>query len=117
MSIPKRIRIGTRGSALARWQADHVATLFQQLSGAPEAELVLIKTEGDRIQDLPLSKVQGKAFFTKEIEDALLRSEIDIAVHSLKDLATDMHPDLALGAVGLGWRIYSRNDAPMRPGQ
>jgi hydroxymethylbilane synthase len=61
--------------------------------------MVLIKTEGDRIQDLPLSQVQGKAFFTKEIEEALLRDRVDVAVHSLKDLATDIPPGLTLGAV------------------
>jgi hydroxymethylbilane synthase len=93
------IRIGTRESALAQWQAEHVASLLRALPGTPNPELVLIRTEGDKIQNLPLSKVQGKAFFTKEIEEALLRDEVDIAVHSLKDLATEMHPDLALGAV------------------
>ena len=93
------IRIGTRASALARWQADHVAAALASLPGAPTPELVLIKTEGDRIQDVPLSKVQGKAFFTKEIEEALLENQVDVAVHSLKDLATAMPPGLALGAV------------------
>ncbi len=95
----ERIRIGTRGSALARWQAEHVAAALGRLPGAPTTELVLIKTEGDRIQDVPLSKVQGKAFFTKEIEEALLRDQVDVAVHSLKDLATSMPPGLTLGAV------------------
>jgi hydroxymethylbilane synthase len=61
--------------------------------------LVLIKTEGDRIQDVPLSQVDGKAFFTKEIEEALLKEKVDLAVHSLKDLATEMPPGLELGAV------------------
>jgi len=98
---PRRpgLRIGTRESALARWQAEHVASALRSLPGAPEPELVLIRTEGDRIQDVPLSQVQGKAFFTKEIEDALLMGEVDVAVHSLKDLATQMPGGLALGAV------------------
>ena len=96
---PRRIRIGTRGSALARWQAEHVAAALRGVPGVPDPHLVLIKTEGDKIKDIPLSKVQGKAFFTKEIEEALLRQEVDVAVHSLKDLATEMHPGLALGAV------------------
>lgn len=96
---PGRIRIGTRGSALARWQAEHVAAALRNIPEAPEPELVLIKTEGDIIQDVPLSKVQGKAFFTKEIEDALLRDQVDVAVHSLKDLATEMPDGLALAAV------------------
>ncbi len=94
-----RLRIGTRASALARWQAEHVAGALRALPGAPEPELVLIKTEGDRIQDVPLSQVDGKAFFTKEIEEALLTGRADVAVHSLKDLATEMPPGLALGAV------------------
>lgn len=100
MSLSRnRIRIGTRASALARWQAEHVASTLRAVPGAPEPELVLIKTEGDRIQDVPLSQVQGKAFFTKEIEEALLSDTVDLAVHSLKDLATEMPPGLALGAV------------------
>jgi hydroxymethylbilane synthase len=94
-----RIRIGTRGSALARWQAEHVAAALRAVPEAPEPELVLIRTEGDRIQDVPLSRVPGKAFFTKEIEEALLGGAVDLAVHSLKDLATEMPPGLALGAV------------------
>ncbi len=93
------IRIGTRGSALARWQAEHVAAALEALPGAPDPELVLIRTEGDRIQDVPLSQVDGKAFFTKEIEEALLNRKVDVAVHSLKDLATEMPGGLALGAV------------------
>jgi hydroxymethylbilane synthase len=94
-----RLRIGTRASALARWQAEHVAAALKALPGAPEPELVLIKTEGDRIQDVPLSQVEGKAFFTKEIEEALLNDTVDLAVHSLKDLATEMPEGLHLGAV------------------
>jgi len=94
-----RLRIGTRASALARWQAEHVAAALKALPGAPEPELVLIKTEGDRIQDVPLSQVEGKAFFTKEIEEALLNDTVDLAVHSLKDLATEMPSGLVLGAV------------------
>jgi len=96
---PRRIRIGTRASDLALWQAEHVAAAIRALPGAPEPDLVLIRTEGDRIQDVPLSQVQGKAFFTKEIEEALLTDRVDLAVHSLKDLATEMPPGLALGAV------------------
>lgn len=96
---PHRIRIGTRGSALARWQAEYVADALRVIPGGPEPELILIRTEGDKIQDVPLSKVQGKAFFTKEIEDALLRNQVDVAVHSLKDLSTQMPSGLALGAV------------------
>lgn len=100
MSVDRgSLRIGTRGSDLARWQAQHVAAALRALPGAPDIELVLIKTEGDRVQDVPLSQVRGKAFFTKEIEDALFDGRVDIAVHSLKDLATQMPPGLVLGAV------------------
>jgi len=94
-----RLRIGTRGSALAQWQAEHVANALRSLPGCPDPELVVIKTEGDRIQDVPLSQVDGKAFFTKEIEEALLENRVDLAVHSLKDLATENLPGLVLGAV------------------
>ncbi len=98
-SPPRRIRIGTRGSALARWQAEYVAATLRAVPGTPDPELILIKTEGDRIQDVPLSQVQGKAFFTKEIEESLLQNHVDLAVHSLKDLATEMPSGLTLGAV------------------
>ena len=98
-SPSRRIRIGTRGSALARWQAEYVAATLKAIPGTPDPELILIKTEGDRIQDVPLSQLQGKAFFTKEIEEALLQNQVDLAVHSLKDLATEMPSGLILGAV------------------
>ena len=93
------LRIGTRGSVLALWQANYVAEQIRRLPGAPPVELVRIRTEGDRITDKPLSEVLGKAFFTKEIEQALLDGTVDLAVHSLKDLATEMPPGLSLGAV------------------
>ncbi len=91
------LRIGTRGSELALWQARHVAARLAA-RGAP-VELVIVKTAGDRITDVPLSQVPGKAFFTKELEDALLARQIDLAVHSLKDVATALPDGLALGAV------------------
>jgi hydroxymethylbilane synthase len=93
------LRIGTRRSDLARWQAETVAALIGELPGAPEIELVFIKTEGDQITDVPLHAVDGKAFFTKEIEQALLERRIDLAVHSLKDLATVLPDGLVVGAV------------------
>ncbi len=93
------LRIGTRGSELALWQARHVAEQLAALPGAPPTELVVIRTQGDRVTDLPLSQVAGKDFFTREIEHALSSAEIDLAVHSLKDLATSEPPGLALGAV------------------
>ena len=93
------LRIGTRGSNLATWQAEHVAALVRELPGAPPVDLVKIKTSGDLIQDTPLSKVAGKGFFTKEIERALLDGSVDIAVHSLKDLETRLPDGLILPAV------------------
>ena len=80
------LRVGTRGSDLARWQAAFVIDAIRKFPGSPVVEEVIIKTEGDRIIDIPLSQVEGKAFFTKEIEEALLTGEVDLAVHSLKDL-------------------------------
>jgi hydroxymethylbilane synthase len=93
------LRIGTRGSALALWQARHVAARLAALAGAPQTEIVEIRTQGDHVLDVPLSQVEGKAFFTKEIEEALLEGRVDLAVHSLKDLPTELPAGLALGAV------------------
>jgi hydroxymethylbilane synthase len=97
--VTGKLRIGTRGSELALWQARHVARLLGQLEGVPPIEIVEIKTAGDQVLDRPLSKVEGKAFFTKEIEEALLENRVDLAVHSLKDLPTELSPGLALVAV------------------
>lgn len=89
--------IGSRGSALALWQARWVQT---QLSGLGiETEIRIIKTTGDRITDVPLAKVGTKGLFTKEIEDALLAGEIDLAVHSLKDMPTELPDGLVLTAI------------------
>ena len=96
MSAP--LRIGTRASALALWQAHHVEALIKSQPGAPPVELVRIRTEGDVRTDVPLWQIGGRAFFTKEIDKALLGNEIDIAVHSLKDLATVLEPGIELAA-------------------
>ncbi len=93
-----KIRIGTRGSDLALWQAHHVQALLHSLTGE-EPELVIIKTKGDQIQDVPLTASLGKSFFTKEIEEALLSKEVDLAIHSLKDLAVEQPDGLCLAAV------------------
>lgn len=91
------IRIGTRGSKLAMWQAEYTQ---QQLKAAGfESELVIIKTQGDQIQHLSFDKMEGKGFFTKEIEDALLRGDIDLAVHSMKDMPTRSPEGLSISAV------------------
>jgi hydroxymethylbilane synthase len=95
----RSLRIGTRASALALWQANRVADLIRALPDAPAVELVHIKTEGDVRTDVPLWAVDGRAFFTKEIDRALLANEIDIAVHSLKDLSTTLEGGVELAAV------------------
>jgi len=93
------IRIGTRGSELALRQTRSVARALSRLDGAPSTEEVVITTSGDTITDVPLARVAGRSFFTKEIEEALLGGSIDLAVHSLKDLATILPDGLAIGAI------------------
>ena len=95
----KVLRIASRGSDLALWQAEHVAGRLRATSPGLEVGITIISTTGDRILDAPLSKIGGKGLFTKEIEDALLDGRCDLAVHSLKDLPTDLPAGLALGAV------------------
>ena len=97
--MSKTLRIGTRGSALALWQAEETARLIKMLPGAPAVELVIIKTQGDLQQDIPLWKTPGKGFFTAELDRAQLANEVDIVVHSLKDLATILSEGLTLTAV------------------
>ncbi|MEM9919313.1 MAG: hydroxymethylbilane synthase [Bacteroidota bacterium] len=96
-STTKTIVIGTRGSRLALWQAEH--TLAQLKAIGVEARLEIIKTQGDKIQHLGFDKLEGKGFFTKEIEDSLLRGDIDLAVHSMKDLPTSQPEGLCISAV------------------
>ena len=95
----RALRIGTRASELALWQARHVEALLRAQPGAPPVELVHIKTSGDTQADVPLWKVGGRAFFTREIDQALLNDTVDIAVHSLKDLPTSLEPGLTLAAM------------------
>ena len=91
------ITIGSRGSQLALWQANHIAACLRQLG--VETRLEIIKTTGDKIQDVPLAQVGGKGLFTKEIEEALLSGAIDLAVHSLKDMPVDLPSGLTLAAI------------------
>ena len=93
------IRIGTRGSKLALVQAERVKNVLRERFTGLKIETVVIKTKGDKILDSPLAKIGEKGLFIKEIEDALLRKEIDLAVHSLKDLPADLPGGLILGAV------------------
>jgi hydroxymethylbilane synthase len=93
------IKIGTRGSKLALWQANWVQSVLKQKSPSQAVELVTIKTQGDKILDVPLAKVGGKGLFVKEIEQALLARRIDIAVHSMKDMPADIPEGLYIGAI------------------
>lgn len=93
------VRIGTRASKLALWQSEHVAHLIEASHPEIRCELIRIVTRGDRHLDRPLPEIGGKGLFTAEIEGALRQGEIDIAVHSLKDLPVDDAPGLAVGAV------------------
>lgn len=99
MSAARTIRIGTRASALALWQAREVAARIAAQSGAPGVELVHIRTSGDLQTEVPLWQTRGQAFFTREIDRALLEREVDVAVHSLKDLPTVLESGLTLAAL------------------
>ena len=92
------LRLGTRGSQLALWQANAVAARLQEATGR-SCRIIVIKTSGDRLKDAPLSEVGGKRLFVKELEDALLRGEIDLAVHSSKDMPAILPDGLTIGAV------------------
>ncbi len=97
--MKKNIRIGTRGSQLALYQANKVKATLESAFPELKVELEIIKTKGDKILDVALSKIGDKGLFTKEIENALLDGSVDIAVHSLKDLPTTLPEGLKLGAV------------------
>jgi hydroxymethylbilane synthase len=92
-------RIGTRGSPLAVWQAEWVRARLLALHPEHTAEIIKIKTTGDKILDVPLAKVGGKGLFVKEIENALLEGQIDLAVHSMKDMPAEVPPGLCIGVV------------------
>jgi hydroxymethylbilane synthase len=92
-----RLRIGSRGSQLALWQANHIASLLRERGH--EVELQIIKTTGDKITDVALAKVGTKGMFTKEIEEALAANHVDLAVHSLKDLPTEVPPGFEIAAI------------------
>ncbi|MEJ7640177.1 MAG: hydroxymethylbilane synthase, partial [Singulisphaera sp.] len=97
--LPATVRIGTRGSPLARWQAGWVADRLREAHPGLEVVLVEIKTQGDRDRNSPLSAIGGLGLFTKEIQRALAESAVEVAVHSLKDLPTSGPEGLTLGAV------------------
>jgi hydroxymethylbilane synthase len=97
--LPRTIRIGTRGSKLALAQTHWVKAQVQARHADLSIEVVVIKTTGDKLKDVPLAQVGGKGLFIKEIEEALLAGEVDLAVHSLKDMPAEMPPGCVLGAV------------------
>jgi hydroxymethylbilane synthase len=92
-----RLRIGTRGSQLALWQANHIANLLRERGH--EIEIEIIKTTGDKITDVALANVGTKGMFIKEIEEALADNRVDLAVHSLKDLPAQLSPDFEIAAI------------------
>jgi hydroxymethylbilane synthase len=92
-----RLRIGSRGSQLALWQANHISGLLRERG--QQVEIEIIKTTGDKITDVALAKVGTKGMFTKEIEDALAEGRVDLAVHSLKDLPTEVPPPFEIAAI------------------
>ncbi len=92
------LRIGSRGSILARWQAEYVRKRLFQLTGV-EAEIVIIKTSGDKMQQAPATQIGGKGIFIKELEEALLEETVDLAVHSVKDIPTETPSRLFFPAV------------------
>lgn len=95
--LKRDVRIGTRGSLLALWQANYLKTALANIGIG--ASIHVIKTKGDQIQHLSFDKIEGKGFFTKEIEDALLEQQVDLAVHSMKDLPTTSPDGLVITAV------------------
>jgi hydroxymethylbilane synthase len=92
-----KLRIGTRGSDLALWQARYIQSRLRSLD--MDSECRIIKTRGDRMDHIPFSEMPGKGFFTKELEEALLEGHVDLAVHSLKDLATEIPEGLCIAAL------------------
>jgi hydroxymethylbilane synthase len=96
--VTQELRLGTRGSQLALWQAHAVATAIAQ-AGGPACRVVVIKTSGDKLQDAPLQQAGGKRLFVKEIEDALLDGSVDLAVHSAKDMPADLPDGLTIAGV------------------
>lgn len=97
--MEKTIRIGTRGSQLALWQANYTKSRIEAAFSGVKVEIITIKTTGDRITDRPLAMVGGKGLFVKEIETALLEKRIDLAVHSMKDMPGDLPKGLIIGAI------------------
>jgi hydroxymethylbilane synthase len=112
---PNTIRIGTRGSQLALWQASWVKTAIEQHAPGVTVALDIIKTKGDKILDVPLAKVGGKGLFVKEIEEAILDGRIDLAVHSMKDMPAELPAGLAITATPTAGKPAGRPRRPFLP--
>lgn len=95
----QKIVIGSRGSQLALWQANWVKSEIERLHSNADIDIRIIATSGDKIQDVPLSKIGGKGLFVKEIEEALLANEIDLAVHSMKDVPMELPTELGISVI------------------
>lgn len=108
----QKITIGTRSSKLALWQAEYVADCLRKQYPDIQVELLRITTKGDKILDVPLAKIGGKGLFTKELEVAMLNGDIDLAVHSLKDMPTALPKGLSLSAIT---KRFDFNDALVSP--
>jgi hydroxymethylbilane synthase len=117
IDLPEVLRIGTRGSSLARWQTEHVAACLMAAWPGLRLEVVVFSTRGDETLDTPLPLLGGKGAFTAELENALLDRRIDLAAHSLKDLPTDDAAGLCVGAIlpraQAGDVLVSRNGGPL----
>ncbi len=109
------LRIGTRGSILAKWQAESVRKQLFAATGM-EAEIVIIKTSGDKMQQAPLTQIGGKGIFIKDLEEALLEETIDLAVHSVKDVPTDIPSRLMFPAVDVRDCLVGSTLANLRQG-
>ena len=94
-----RVRIATRGSPLARWQAEHVGALLRAGDASIDVELVIVQTLGDRTRDRPIHELGGQGVFVKEVQSAVLEGHADVAVHSAKDLPSTPAPELVIAAV------------------
>src|SRR5437763_1721090 len=95
-----KLTVATRGSALALWQTEWVIQRLRAHHGAGlEVAVLTVRTQGDRVQNVPIAQIGGKGIFVKEVEDALLSSAADFGVHSLKDLPADQPPGLCLAAI------------------
>jgi len=97
--MDRPLKIGTRGSKLALWQANWVKSVLEKKFPSTPVQLSIIRTRGDKILDVPLARVGGKGLFVKEIEAALIDRRIDIAVHSMKDMPSDIPQELCIGAI------------------